>query len=130
MTDLIKYTLLERISQLQRFIRWTEATATDATGAELLEHLRQELAVEQSNLRLAQYRSDIWEGNVDAGREGMLYDVILADPPWQFRVWNKDTGQGRSAESHYPTMTLEDICALNIPSADNAVLFLWVTFPR
>ena len=27
MTDLIKYTLLERISQLQRFIRWTEAAA-------------------------------------------------------------------------------------------------------
>ena len=23
------------------------------------------------------------------------YDVILADPPWDFRVWDKDTGSGR-----------------------------------
>lgn len=59
----------------------------------------------------------------------MKFDVILADPPWQFRVWNRDTGQGRSAEAHYPTMTLADICALPIPAADNAVLFLWTTFP-
>ena len=44
----------------------------------------------------------------------MKYDVILADPPWSFEVWNKDTGNGRSAESHYNTMSLEDICALPI----------------
>lgn len=29
------------------------------------------------------------------GGEGVKYDVILADPPWSFEVWNKDTGQGR-----------------------------------
>ena len=29
------------------------------------------------------------------------YDVILADPPWDFRVWDKDTGSGRSASAHY-----------------------------
>lgn len=57
------------------------------------------------------------------------FDVILADPPWRFRVWSKDTGNGRSAESHYPTMTLNDLCTLCIPAADNAVLFLWVTWP-
>ncbi len=59
----------------------------------------------------------------------MNFDVILADPPWQFRVWNKDTGQGRSAESHYSTMELSDICALDVPAKNNAVLFLWVTWP-
>ncbi len=57
------------------------------------------------------------------------YDVILADPPWQFRVWNKETGHGRSAESHYPTMGLDEICSLNIPSKEDAVLFMWVTWP-
>jgi len=61
----------------------------------------------------------------------MLYDVILADPPWQFRVWNKDTGNGRSAESHYPTMSLDDIC--NIPVSQfasiNCALFLWAVWP-
>lgn len=58
----------------------------------------------------------------------MLYDVILADPPWAFRVYNKDIGM-RTAKSYYSTMNLNDICSLNIPAADNAVLFLWATFP-
>lgn len=36
------------------------------------------------------------------------YSVIYADPPWHYRVWSKK-GAGRSAESHYSTMSLEDI---------------------
>lgn len=60
-----------------------------------------------------------------------MYDVILADPPWSFRVWNKDTGSGRSAESHYPTMSLDEICALPVQNvtAENCVLFLWAVWP-
>lgn len=36
------------------------------------------------------------------------YSVIYADPPWQYKVYSKK-GMGRSAESHYPTMTIEDL---------------------
>ena len=59
------------------------------------------------------------------------FDVILADPPWSFRVWNRDTGSGRSAESHYPTMGIDEICSLPISSiaADNCALFLWAVWP-
>jgi N6-adenosine-specific RNA methylase IME4 len=61
----------------------------------------------------------------------MTYDVILADPPWSYRVWNRDTGSGRSAESHYTTMTLDDICSLPIKklSSSNCVLFMWAVWP-
>ena len=59
------------------------------------------------------------------------YSVIYADPPWSYRTWN-NKGSGRTAENHYPTMTLHDICAL--PVADIAdkdcALFLWATFPN
>lgn len=36
-----------------------------------------------------------------------------------------------TADKHYPTMSLEDICAMPIPDIieDNAVLFLWTTSP-
>lgn len=34
------------------------------------------------------------------------YSVIYADPPWAYRTYSKK-GQGRSAESHYPTMSLK-----------------------
>ena len=33
------------------------------------------------------------------------------------------------AVKHYPTMPLQDICDIPVPSEDNAVLFLWVTSP-
>lgn len=61
----------------------------------------------------------------------MKYDVILADPPWAYEVWDKDTGSGRSAESHYPTMSLEDICKLPVKdiAADNCALFVWAVYP-
>lgn len=59
------------------------------------------------------------------------YQIILADPAWSFKVWSKATGNGRSAESHYPTMNLDAIKAL--PVADlcekDAVLFLWAVNP-
>ena len=58
------------------------------------------------------------------------YSVIYADPPWQYRTYSKK-GQGRSAESHYPTMGIEDIKALPIGelAAKDCALFMWITFP-
>jgi N6-adenosine-specific RNA methylase IME4 len=57
------------------------------------------------------------------------YPIILADPPWRFEVYSRDTGLERSADAHYPTLTLNEIKALTIPAADDAVLFLWATVP-
>ena len=58
------------------------------------------------------------------------YTVIYADPPWHYRVWSKK-GAGRSAESHYSTMSLEEIKALpvHLLAAKDCALFLWITFP-
>lgn len=68
---------------------------------------------------------------IDLYNTDRKYNIIYADPPWQFKVWSRATGLGRSAESHYPTMVKEDIQKLpieNITTKD-AVLFLWVTYP-
>lgn len=58
------------------------------------------------------------------------YSIIYADPPWQYKVYSKK-GLGRSAESHYPTMELEDIQALPVGElADtDCILFMWTTIP-
>jgi len=63
-------------------------------------------------------------------RGHLHYNIIYADCPWQYKVWSKK-GQGRSAENHYPTMRIEDICALPVSSiaAPDCALFMWVTFP-
>ena len=59
------------------------------------------------------------------------YKIILSDPPWSYRVWSKKTGLGRSAESHYKTMSKKDLQDLPIHKITDkdAILFLWVTAP-
>ena len=57
------------------------------------------------------------------------YGVVLADPPWRFAPYSRITGMDRAAENHYPTLTLQEICALDVPAAPDAALFLWATVP-
>ena len=58
------------------------------------------------------------------------YSIIYADPPWAYKVWS-EKGMGRSAEKHYPTMRIEEICALPVAdiAARDSALFLWATCP-
>ena len=55
------------------------------------------------------------------------YEVIYADPPWQYDFSETDT---RKIENQYSTMTTDDICNIEIPAASNAVLYLWATAPK
>jgi N6-adenosine-specific RNA methylase IME4 len=55
------------------------------------------------------------------------YEVIYADPPWRYDFSETKT---RDIENQYPTMSLDEIKGLEIPSADNAVLLLWATAPK
>lgn len=55
------------------------------------------------------------------------YQIIYADPPWQYD-FSKDNAD--KIENHYPTMNTQDICKIEIPIEDNAVLYLWATAPK
>jgi N6-adenosine-specific RNA methylase IME4 len=61
------------------------------------------------------------------GVDGKRYGVILADPPWRFEPYSRETGMDRAADNHYPTMMLAAIQALHLPAADDCVLYLWAT---
>ena len=52
------------------------------------------------------------------------FGVIYADPPWSY--FNGSVPNG-GVDQHYQTMDLDEICALDVPAADNAVLYLWTT---
>ena len=60
-----------------------------------------------------------------------LYNVILADPPWRFEPYSRETGLDRAADNHYPTQDLGDIKGLPVGTlaAPDCVLFLWATSP-
>lgn len=55
-----------------------------------------------------------------------IFDVIYADPPWHY---DNAIDYWSPAVKHYPTMDITAISSLAIPSAENAVLFLWTTNP-
>lgn len=54
-----------------------------------------------------------------------MYDLIYADPPWQYRIWDL-------ASQHYETMTLEDLKRLPVENLakKDSVLLMWVTLPN
>jgi N6-adenosine-specific RNA methylase IME4 len=60
----------------------------------------------------------------------MKYDVILADPPWNFETWDKK-GNSRTPSAHYSVMSIDEICRLPVSklSADNCALFMWAVWP-
>jgi N6-adenosine-specific RNA methylase IME4/ParB-like chromosome segregation protein Spo0J len=65
--------------------------------------------------------------SLETGEE--LYSVLYIDPPWRLEPYSRETGMDRAADNHYPTMTTDQIAALKVPAADDAVLFMWGTVP-
>jgi len=66
---------------------------------------------------------------VTRGKEKMKkYQIIYADPPWNFKVWSDKDGK---KDRHYSRMSIEDIKNLPIQKiADkNCILFLWANYP-
>jgi N6-adenosine-specific RNA methylase IME4 len=64
-----------------------------------------------------------------------VFDVVLADPPWQYDFAETDN---RAIENQYPTMDVVEIAAYRDDAgkpiqdvlAADAVLFLWATSPK
>lgn len=58
------------------------------------------------------------------------YDIVVADPPWQFSTWSKTNQDiGKGALKHYSLMSLDDIKALPVNGliGQHGFLFLWTT---
>lgn len=60
------------------------------------------------------------------------YHVIAIDPPWAYNEKGGFSSDDYDAQNNrgavdYPTMTVEQIKNINIPSADDCVMFLWTT---
>jgi len=56
-----------------------------------------------------------------------VYSLLYVDPPWRYEHVKTES---RAIENQYPTMPLEDIKALEVPAADDCILFLWATSPK
>ena len=60
--------------------------------------------------------------------QGRKFSTILADPPWQFQNRTGKIAPEHHRLTRYPTMQLDDICALPVEgcTTDTAHLYMWV----
>ena len=72
---------------------------------------------------IQQQKEDIEQGKTILP-EG-VFEIINIDPPWNYGT--SFDGKGRRVANPYPEMSQEELKQLEIPSADNSVLFLWTT---
>lgn len=108
-------TLARQPEDTQREVAGRIATGSAPTVQQALTDLRREARIERMPEPAPALPSD------------RKYPVIYADPPWRYD-FSRDSSD--EIEAHYPTMAVEEICALDVPATDNAVLFLWVTAPK
>jgi len=54
------------------------------------------------------------------------YDVVVIDPPWDMQMISRDVSP-QQVGLDYPTMSLDEIKAMDIPSTDSSHVFLWTT---
>ena len=60
------------------------------------------------------------------------YNIIYADPPWEYRQSGSKTSSRGMAKQFYKTMNIEEIKALPVDKIadDECWLFLWCTYPQ
>jgi N6-adenosine-specific RNA methylase IME4 len=69
---------------------------------------------------------------VDIFSTDKKYNIIYADPPWEYKQSGSKTNSRGMAKQHYHTMSTEDICKLPIRqlATDDSLCFMWATFPN
>lgn len=55
-----------------------------------------------------------------------VYDVVVVDPPWPMEKIERDVRPNQTAFD-YPTMTVDELSELNIPTAHDCHVWLWTT---
>ncbi len=55
------------------------------------------------------------------------FSLLLADPPWNYGMSNDRSASRMLPHNHYPTMSTDDICAMDVQSCvtKDAMLYLW-----
>ena len=104
------------------------------TGEVSINQVYQEIKKEEKKIerdkKIEEVKAKIEEENLVI--EDKKYHVIAIDPPWAYEEKGGFSSLEYDAESNrgavdYPTMTVEQIKKIELPEAEDCVLFLWTT---
>jgi N6-adenosine-specific RNA methylase IME4 len=111
-----------------------EVKAKLSTGEVSINQVYQEIKKEEKKIerdkKIEEVKAKIEEENLIL--EDKKYHVIAIDPPWAYEEKGGFSSSEYDAESNrgavdYPTMTVEQIKKIELPEAEDCVLFLWTT---
>lgn len=111
-----------------------EVKAQLRTGEVSINQAYQEIKKEEKKIerdkKIEEVKAKIEEENLTL--EDKKYHVIAIDPPWAYEEKGGFSSSEYDAESNrgavdYPTMTVEQIKKIELPEAQDCVLFLWTT---
>jgi len=92
--------------------------------------IRKEEKKQERDLKIQEVKQKIENENLV--QPNKKYHVIAIDPPWAYNEKGGFSSDDYDANSNrgavdYPTMTVEQIKKIELPTADECVLFLWTT---
>lgn len=112
---------------------WARVLQDAARHEEMVRALLNSQLLSRKSLNFEKAVKRALSGAAEAVEPGQIevpdgkFSVITADPPWQYG----NSATRGSAEDHYPTMTIEQICGLRSRvdewAAENCHLYLWTT---
>lgn len=123
---------LEPEAQREAWARVLQDAPNGKITAAVVEKAASEIRQERTEQR-RQERTEkivqIAQGNAPLETGPARYPIVYCDPPWRYEHSSTDN---RKIENHYPTMTLDEICALPVAAVatPDSVLFLWATSPK
>lgn len=92
-------------------------------GTITLPQALKEVRIREREAKIEEQREAIASGKAELP-EG-VFEVIAVDPPWNYgRTYDPD---GSRIANPYPEMTQDQLLDINLPAADDAVIFLWTT---
>jgi N6-adenosine-specific RNA methylase IME4 len=92
-------------------------------GEKTITEVKKEEKIEQRKKLIEEQREDIKAGTAKLP-EG-VFEVLAVDPPWNYgREYDPE---GSRVANPYPEMTQQELLQMEMPSAKDAVMFLWTT---
>lgn len=77
--------------------------------------------------RRAEVREHLESTDALEGKQAIgVYDVIVVDPPWPLQKIERDVAPFQTGLD-YPTMTVDELAALEVPCASDCHVWLWAT---
>lgn len=111
--------LADNPDAVQAAIDYAEDNDTIATRTIALMKIKQAERAEELTVQVNELEQQSLE------KPDGLFDVIVVDPPWNYGT--QLLAEAYRAANPYPELTQDELKAIELPAADNCVLFLWTT---